>query len=324
MMNKLLRAAVSNPTSRRAPSVIGNNNNARWIGSLNLENKGLLCRYEYGGVIAVDKPLLFQQQQQQRREFGRKAGRMGHHLQNLEEMSHDQERKRAKAKKSGGNNNNQSMMDDKEEEVDMEEEEEMEEDYSLDHGEDELPDTDRVEQHMMRVVESLQASLRSIRGAEPTPDLFDVIPVQAYGTSTSLNSVAQVVIVSPTLATITCFDPSNATAVRDAVRDNMPGMNLNPYVEDGQVTVPIPKASAETRQQLANQLSKLAETSRQRIRKVRRDAQHIIKKAKDGKMEGISKDDAFRVAKTIDTSTENTIALLNSAIDKKKESVLTL
>lgn len=257
------------------------------------------------------------EQQQQRREFGRKAGRMGQHLKHLEEMSHDKERnKGSKSKKS--KNQAATAVEPLQE---MDEENDMD-DVMQYHKQDQLPDTDLVEEYMKNVVQSMEANLRSIRGAEPTPELFDSIPVEAYGTSTPLNSVAQVVIVSPTLATVTCFDPSNAPTVRDAIRDHM---SNNPYIEDGgQVTVPIPKASAETRQQIAKQLSQLAETTRQRIRKVRRNAQQVIKLAKDGKMEGISKDDAFRVAKIIDTSTDNAISLINETIEKKKESVLTL
>ena len=63
-------------------------------------------------------------------------------------------------------------------------------------------------------------------------------------------------------------------------------------------------------------------TSRQRIRRIRRAAQDFVKKAKDGKMEGISEDDAFRTGKEIDAVTEECIKELNNIVDEKQASVM--
>ena len=48
----------------------------------------------------------------------------------------------------------------------------------------------------------------------------------------------------------------------------------------------------------------------------------MVKKAKDGKLEGISEDDAFRVGKEIDSVTEECIRCLNDIVDKKQASVM--
>jgi ribosome recycling factor len=48
----------------------------------------------------------------------------------------------------------------------------------------------------------------------------------------------------------------------------------------------------------------------------------IVKKGKDGKLEGISKDDAFRVSKEIDAVTDQVTQQLNEVVAKKQESVL--
>lgn len=70
------------------------------------------------------------------------------------------------------------------------------------------------------------------------------------------------------------------------------------------------------------QLGKTAEITRQRIRRIRRGAQDVVKKAKDGKMEGISEDDAYRVGKEIDAITEECVKTLNEIVDKKQTSVM--
>lgn len=73
---------------------------------------------------------------------------------------------------------------------------------------------------------------------------------------------------------------------------------------------------------LVKQLGKTAENTRLRIRRIRRGAQDVVKKAKDGKLEGISEDDAFRVGKEIDAVTDECIKTLNDIVDKKQASVM--
>jgi ribosome recycling factor len=185
-----------------------------------------------------------------------------------------------------------------------------------------LPDPDVVKQKMMKIVDRLHTSFQSVRGAEATPELFDVISVAAYGgeTQTPLAGVAQVVIVSPTLAHVTCYDPALATDVRNAIRDSL---DLNPQLEeDGLVKVPLPRASMESRQATVKQLAKQAEAARGRIRNLRRKAMDVIKKGKDGKLDGISKDDAFRVGKELDAVADEVTKIVTDAAHAKEESVM--
>ncbi len=76
------------------------------------------------------------------------------------------------------------------------------------------------------------------------------------------------------------------------------------------------------KQALVKQLGKTAENTRQRIRRIRRGAQDVVKEGKDGKLEGISEDDAFRAGKDIDAATEEAIKALNEIVDKKQASVM--
>lgn len=262
------------------------------------------------------------------RTFARKAGRMGQHLQKLDEISHRAEHDAAKEKrtKKKGSSHGPGIGDSDDLVGDLEEDESeaIFNRIEYDNESDEtpsLPSVDDVEGRMMKVVLAMEESFRSIRGAELTPDLFDTVQVKAYGAVTPLNAVAQVVITSPTQANITCFDPEVAPSVRDAVRDM--GMNFNPLLEEGAVIVPIPRVSAERREAIVKQLGKTAESTRQRVRRIRRGAQDVVKKGKDGKLgPGISEDDAFRVGKEVDAVTEKCIESLNNVMEKKHKSVM--
>ena len=192
--------------------------------------------------------------------MGRKGARMGQHLKSLDERAHEKEHAKAVQKrkqKKAGKNKNSGKKDSPSPVV--EEIPAMEEDMNEfkfddgtnnEEGDDEtipsLPDKSDVKERMMKVVHAMERSFQSIRGAEPTPELFESVQVKAYGAMTPLNGVGQVVITSPTRATISPFDPETAKDIRDAVRD-MPNMNFNPQIEDGNVIVVIPRVSAETR-----------------------------------------------------------------------------
>jgi ribosome recycling factor len=247
----------------------------------------------------------------QRRYFGRKAGKMGKHLQNLDELAHRQAKEKNQQNRLSPDSETPSL-----EEITVTE---TDDDQSIVS----LPLISDVKARMMKVVIATEESFKAIRGSEPSPELFDSVQVKAYGALAPLNSIGQVVINSPTLATISCFDPDNAPSVRDAIRD-MQGMNFNPRIEEGTVVVPIPRVSAETRKATVKQLGKVAENTKQRIRRIRRDYLDVVKKVKDGKVEGISEDDAFRTGKEIDAVTEECIKVLNDVVQKKQDSIMSV
>jgi len=215
-------------------------------------------------------------------------------------------------------------FDDLDEEDDDDEGDGQQKDSSADGGEDiepTLPDLVQVEMKMMAYVDRFYENLKSIRGAEPTPELFDDISVLAYGSPTPLKVVGQVVILSPTMAQITCFDPSLAKDVQKAIQLSLD--QLNPQLEEGgTIKIPLPRISMEIREQTAKQLKTKTEATKQRIRQVRRKAMDIIKKGKDGKLSGISKDDAFTCSKDLDTLTETVMERLDKIMDEKMKSIM--
>ena len=273
------------------------------------------------------------------RSFGRKGSRMGHHVESLDEMAHNdsreeakhrREEKKAKSKKarlaSKGDKNSKSS--DVSPSDDIEESGGNSDDnfgpIEDEHGNPLLPDSAVVRSNMLNVIAILERSFSSIRGGEATAEMFDTVKVSAYGEVVPLSTVGQVVIEDPQRATISCYDPSVTSDVRDAVRD-MPGMNLSPYIEEGGsgvVIIPIPRVSEETRTQLVKELGRKAENGKTRVRKIRRAAMNIIKKGTDGKLEGISKDDAFRLGKEVESITEEVLGVLNNIVAKKQKSVM--
>ena len=67
-----------------------------------------------------------------------------------------------------------------------------------------------------------------------------------------------------------------ADAIGDAIRDA--DLNLNPQVEGSLVRVPIPKSSKETKEATVKLISKIAESGKNRVRRVRQAAMEKLKK----------------------------------------------
>lgn len=253
-----------------------------------------------------------------------RAARRGQHLAKLDDMAHDRsrkeatERRRKKKEKKAERASKRSQSSTTAKVSD--------EGEDLDTGADtddetKLADPKDVAFEMDAMIAAFVDSLKGIRGADPTVEMFDDIKVDAYGaTNTPLSAVAQVEIVSPVLATATCFDPTLGKAVKDAILQQLEG--LNPSVEDAVVKIPLPRASLETRQQTAAALTKRAESIRQRLRTVRRKHMNTIKAGVAGKLAGVSKDDAFRVQQQVEDVTEKAILKVNQVVDAKHEQIL--
>jgi ribosome recycling factor len=273
-----------------------------------------------------------------------KSAKIGLHLQNLNEMAHENvrqeadEKRRKKKEKNAVRKNksdesgredvskradsietaDQSSGEDTSSNDSFEEDDDVDDEHNV---EGVLPVPANVRERMMKQVRQFEEYLKTVRGGEPTPELFDNIFVNAYGDpNTPLQAVAQIVLVSHTLATATCFDPALGKAVATAVRNKL---SLNPSVDEGGIVqIPIPRVSLESRQTTSAQVKKRAEVFRQRIRGVRRKALDIVKQGVAGKLEHVSKDDAFRVQKDIESMADDIIQKINVAADKKHEDIM--
>jgi ribosome recycling factor len=307
--------------------------------------------------INNNKQRQLMQQQTRYRMMSNHGAKKGLHFQNLAEMAHQKEHDAAVARrekkkeknaarkgtkqKGGGNVSTQQEILDEFEEFESKtsnkkvqpttvdddaweepEEDEEEQDTTV------LPNPKEVKEKMMKHVDSFKDYLKSIRGGgQPTVEMFDDIKVtDAYGHGTgdvSVKALAQIVINSPTQATATCFDPATCKAVVKAIRD---ALELNPQQEEGTgvIKIPIPRISMDVRQQMITNLQKRAESFRVRIRNHRRTVLDIVKQGVAGKLDGVSKDDAFRVQQDIDAMTDVVIKELNKLLEKKESDIMSV
>jgi ribosome recycling factor len=249
-----------------------------------------------------------------------RAARTGNHLKTLDELAHAKSRQEASERrnkkkgksKAAGDPGADATMNDRGSSLEG----------SGAEGATSLPDPKTIRDEMIQHYQRFADSLKGIRGGEPTPELFERIAVNAYGSQVPLSSVAQVVVVSPTLATATCFDPSLAKAVSVAVREKL---ELNPSVDETDtVQIPMPRPTMESRQKLSHQVHERAEACRKNVRNVRRGAMDVVKKGMAGKLEGVSKDDAFRASQALEDVTDDIIKKVTQAEKEKQAGIMSV
>lgn len=332
---------ILSSTSRRLISCISNNNNQRSVLRFTDLASSLSSSCVWQGLRPERPVVSVRHPQQQQHRYKNHAAKKGLHLQRLNEMAHTNERavaeerrqkkkdktavrKHGKSPEASNTKNNEPDVDD-----DGEHEDDIDDDEEEDNEDGALPDPSAVHRQMQRHVTSFVDYLTSVRSGTPTVALFDGITVaDAYGRGTGsvhLSALAQIVLSNnSTLAVATCFDPATAPAVLAAIRDKL---ELNPQSEEdgtGTIRIPLPRLSLEDRHEIAGSVQKRAEHYRQRIRQNRRKAMDIVKQGVAGKLEGVSKDDAFRIQQDIEDATEKVVQELNAVAEKKHKEIVTV
>ena len=168
---------------------------------------------------------------------------------------------------------------------------------------------------MHKAVESTKREMHGIRSGKATPQLLDVVRVEAYGSSVPITQVALVSAPEPRMITVQPFDKSLAGTVEKAIRDA--GLGLNPASQGTVIRVPLPMLSEERRKELVKVVHKLAEEGKIAIRHARTETLSRIKK-----LERISEDDKKRAEKDIQHLTDEHVKQVDQVIAAKEAEIM--
>ena len=170
---------------------------------------------------------------------------------------------------------------------------------------------------MSKSLEALKKELGGLRTGRASIDLLKPVEVDAYGSMTPLNQVANVAVSDARLLTVQVWDKSMVAAVEKAIRDA--GLGLNPATEGQVIRVPLPELNTERRLELTKIARKYGEEGRVAVRNVRRDAMDQIKKQqKDG---DISEDDAHRTSDEIQKLTDDFVSKIDVIVAEKEKEI---
>jgi ribosome recycling factor len=165
-------------------------------------------------------------------------------------------------------------------------------------------------------IETLKKEFQGLRTGRASPALLEPVRVEAYGSVTPLNQVANVSIAGPGLLSVQVWDKGLTKAVESAIREA--NLGLNPQAEGQVIRVPLPPLTTERRNELAKAAARYAEGTRVAIRGVRRDGMEQVK-GWDKKHE-ISEDEAKQAETEIQKLTDQYVKQVDVAlVDKEKD-----
>ena len=156
------------------------------------------------------------------------------------------------------------------------------------------------ERRMDGAVEHVRRELAGVRTGRASVNLLDSVRVEAYGTQMPLNQVASLSVPESTLIVAAPFDPSQITAIENAIRNA--NLGLNPSNDGKVVRIPVPTLTDERRKEMSRLVHKLAEEGRTSVRQVRRDTNDALKRLL--KKHELSEDDERRALDDIQKLTD--------------------
>jgi ribosome recycling factor len=177
-------------------------------------------------------------------------------------------------------------------------------------------DINELRRRMEGALKSLHTEFGGLRTGRANASLLDHIMVEAYGSMTPLNQVANISVPESHLLSVQVWDKGNVKNVEKAI--NAAGLGLNAAADGQLVRVPIPPLSQERRVELSKVASKYAETAKVAIRNVRRDGMDALKKME----KDVSKDEVTKRSDGIQKLTDEFIKKIDEALAVKEKEIL--
>lgn len=168
---------------------------------------------------------------------------------------------------------------------------------------------------MEKAVENSKREFSGIRSGKASPNMLDVVKVEAYGSMLPLNQVASVSAPEPRILLVTPFDKGMAKVIEKAIRESELG--LDPAHQGGVIRVPLPSMTEQRRKELVKVLHKLAEDGRIAIRHARTDARDRVKK-----LDGTSEDEKKSAEKELQKIHDDFIARLDALLKAKEAEIM--
>jgi ribosome recycling factor len=171
------------------------------------------------------------------------------------------------------------------------------------------------EERMERAADFFKSELRTVRTGRASTGLVEhlKVHVSSYDSTMTLRELATLSTPEASLIVIKPFDPSTLKDIERAIESS--NIGITPISDGRIIRLPVPPLSGERRQQLIQQIRKMAETERVAIRNARRDAnKQIDTQEKDG---DIGEDDAERCRGNVQELTDKYEKQIDESLDAK-------
>lgn len=173
-------------------------------------------------------------------------------------------------------------------------------------------------QRMQKCIVSFQGNLKKLRTGRAHPSLIEGLKVDAYGSDTPLNQVANISVEEGRTLVVTPWDRNMVQAIEKAIHKS--DLHLTPNTAGTVIRIPLPPLTEERRRDILKVVRADAEDAKVSVRNVRRDAIADIKEALKEKL--ISQDDERRGADEIQKLTDKAVADIDQLLAGKEKEIM--
>jgi len=174
------------------------------------------------------------------------------------------------------------------------------------------------ESKMTGAVDYARQDFVAIRTGRATPDMFNKLHADYYGTPTPLQQLATFNSPEPRTMLITPFDRSALANVLRAIRDS--DLGVAPSDDGVTIRVVLPELTEERRKEYVKVARAKAEEGRVAVRNIRRHAMEAVKRQEKDKE--IGEDEAARAEKQLDAATKKHIEAIDNMLKAKETELM--
>ncbi len=170
-------------------------------------------------------------------------------------------------------------------------------------------------ERMGKTIESLKASLSTLRTGRANAAMLSGIMVDYYGSPTPINMIASVTIPEPRQLLIKPYDKNDVKSIVSAI--NASDIGINPINEGTQIRLMVPVLTEERRRDIVKQAKKYGEEAKVAIRNIRRDTMDLIKIDED-----LSEDYQKRAQDDVQKVTDESIKMVDQVVAEKEKEIM--
>ncbi len=177
-------------------------------------------------------------------------------------------------------------------------------------------------QSMTKAVDYFDSELKGVRTGRATPGLIEhlKVAVASYGSTMDLRELAAISAPEPAMLVVKPFDPTTTKDIEKAILTS--NLGFTPNTDGNTIRVPVAALSGERRQQLIQEIKRMAEAQRVAVRNARRDANKHIDSEEKAKT--ISEDDASGARDEVQKLTKQFEKLVDDKLEAKKKELETI
>ena len=171
---------------------------------------------------------------------------------------------------------------------------------------------------MKKAFDIFTHDLSSLRTGRSNASMLDIVKVDVYGQSMSINQLATISTPDPRSLNVQVWDQNNVVLIDAAIKKS--NLGVNPQIDGQLLRIPIPSLNEERRSELKKIMGGLAEKAKISIRNIRREANDTLKK--NLKEKTISEDELKNSEKKIQNLTDKQISDLEKKLEEKEKEIM--